>query len=114
MSIYTDMLAVLAGLAGDRIYPKAAPQECAHPFIVWRRDSSEPTVTVHGTTVATKSLFVFECWADTYLGALELSDQVRAAIEASSLESFMETNPGDEYEPQIDSYMEPVAIGFWH
>jgi hypothetical protein len=114
MSIQADIYTALSALASGRVYPQAAPAECEMPFIVWRRVSSDPTVTIHGQLLTTRSIFVFECWSDTYLAAINLADQVRDAIAASALESFLEQNPGDEYEPQIDAFMEPVTIGFWH
>lgn len=115
MSIHSEIIAALASVAGGRVYTQAAPEDAGSPYVVFRRVSSEPITTIHGgAPLATKSVFAFECWAEDHVDAIDLADQVSAAIRASSLDSFFVDNPGDEYDPQTDSSMEPVTIGFWH
>ncbi len=114
MSLYEDFYEVIAGAVGGRVYPKAAPMDTPRPFITWRRLSSDPVVTIHGETLTTRSVFVFECWADNYLDALAVSEEVLDLIETSELDATNEPNAGDDYEPAIDVFMEPVTVGFWH
>lgn len=87
------------------------------PFVIYRRVSQEPIGTIHSSSIlATKSIFVFECYAETFAAALTLSESVRAAFLAASptLDVFPVPSSGEEYSPAIDAYMEPVELGFWH
>lgn len=114
MSIQSDIVTALSAVASGRVYPQAAPQDAAMPFVVYRRVASEPINTIHGTIAATKSTFVFECWAADYSSALTLSDALKAAVVASALDYTNEPSAADEYEPTADSFMDPVTYGFWH
>lgn len=117
MSIQSDIISALSAVASGRVYPQAAPQDAAMPFVIYRRVSQEPITTIHDSSVrATRSQFVFECYAETFAAALDLADTVRAAFLAASptLDVFPVPSSGEEYAPAIDAYMEPVELGFWH
>lgn len=120
MSIQSDIVTALTGVspslsAGTKVYPQFAPQDAALPFVVYRRLSQEPFGTIHGATpLATKSIFVFECYAATYQGALTLAEQVRGCIQSSSLDAYPSVSSGEEYAPMVDEFMEPVQFEFWH
>ena len=117
MSIQSDIISALSAVASGRVYPQAAPQDAAMPFVIYRRLSQEPLTTIHSASVvATRSTFVFECYAETYAEALSTAETVRAAFLAASptLDVYAVPSSGEEYAPAIDAYMEPVELGFWH
>ena len=120
MSIQSDIITALSIgsptiSAGTRVYPQFAPQDATLPFVVYRRLSQEPIGTIHNATpIATRSIFVFECYAATYNAALTLAAEVRSSIQSSSLEAYPSTASGEEYAPAVDEFMEPVQYEFWH
>lgn len=120
MSIQSDIVTVLTAVspslsAGTRVYPQFAPQDASLPFVVYRRLSQEPIGTIHNAIpAATKSVFLFECFAQTYQGALTLASEVRASIQGSALEAYPSVSAGEEYAPVVDEFMEPVQFEFWH
>lgn len=114
MSLQSSLVTVLSAIAGGRVYPQAAPQDAALPFVIYRRASREPTQCIDGTLAATRSVMVFECYATGFDAALTLAASVRAAIQASALTWTDDPGPGEDYEPVIDGYMEPVHYAFWH
>lgn len=120
MSIQSDIVSALSIgsptiSAGSRVHPQAVPQDADLPFVVYRRLSQEPVGTIHNAApVATKSVFVFECYAATYLEALSLADEVRSAITSSALEAYPIPTSGEEYAPAVDEFMEPVQYEIWH
>ena len=120
MSIQSDIVTALSIgspsiSAESRVYPQAAPQDADLPFVVYRRLSQEPIGTIHSAApAATRSVFVFECYAKTYAAALTLADQVRSAITSSALEAYPSASSGEEYIPAVDEFMEPVQYEFWH
>lgn len=120
MSIQSDIVAALSVgsptiSAESRVYPQFAPQDADLPFVVYRRLSQEPLGTIHNSApIATKSIFVFECYAATYRGALTLADEVRSAILSASLEAYPSASGGEDYAPAVDVFMEPVQYEFWH
>lgn len=113
MSLQSDIVTALAAVAGGRVYPQAAPAETAFPFVVYRIVSKEPLATLGGILEATRYTVVFDAWATTYASALSTADAVRTAIDASALNSFHASAPGEDYEPVVDAFVEPVHYGFW-
>lgn len=114
MSFNSELVAALSGVAGGRVFPHMADEGAAYPLVNYRILSKSPVVTVDGAIHATQYSVVFECWGRTYATALATADAVRAAIQASALNSYPTDEPGDDYEVQSDSYMEPVYFGFMH
>lgn len=116
MSIQSDIKTVLASVAGGRVYPEAAPDNAALPLVVYRKVSSEPLMTLQGYAGTTRFVFVFDCWARTYLEAMSIADSVRTAIEAAAALKPLTREPADpdDYEPAVDQFVEPVLYSFWH
>lgn len=114
MSLQTDLVAALSSVAGGEVYPQFVPVDVSLPFVVYRVASKDPLQTLSGGTVETNSIVEFDCYADSYSGAVTLAESVRTAIEASALTYYETTAPGDTYEQVVDAFMEPVFYGFWH
>jgi hypothetical protein len=114
MSLQSEIVTALAAVAGGKLYPQIAEQEATMPFVVYRITGKEPAQRLNGSAGLTRYTVLFESWAETYAAALALADQVRAAIEASSLTSFEEPASGEDYEPVTDAFVEPVVFGFWY
>lgn len=117
MSIQSDIVSALSSIATGKVYPQFAPESVDFPFVIYRRLTKEPFGTIHdGVVHATRSVFVFECYAKNYSEALSTADLVRAALTSSSpaLECYEVTTSGEEFSPAVDAYMEPVQFEFWH
>lgn len=114
MSFQADLMTALASVAGGRVYPQAAPENASYPLVNYRVLNKSPISTIDGVVHATDYQVVFECWAKTYASALSTADAVRAAVIASGLNYTPTEEPGEDYEPQVDSYMEPVYYVFMH
>jgi Protein of unknown function (DUF3168) len=115
MSIQTEIVTALSAVASGRVYPQVAPADAALPFVVYRVVSQNPLELMSGYSGSTQYTVVFESYATTYQGALTLSASVISAIEAATtLISYRDSSSGEEYEPSVDVFMEPVYFGFWH
>ena len=114
MSLQSDIVTALAGVAGGKVFPQFVNADQAPPFVVYRIATKDPLQTLDGTIHQRNSVAVFECYDESYAAALVLADAVRSAITASSLTQYEDTAPGEDYEPQVDLFMEPVYLGFWH
>ena len=114
MSLQSDIVTALASVASGNVYPQFVPADIDPPFVVYRILSKDPLTTLSAGTVETNSVVEFDCYADTYSAALTLAGNVRTAITGSGLTYYESTAPGENYEPDVDIYMEPVFYGFWH
>ncbi len=118
MSIQSDIITALSGVAGDRIYPEAAPQDITLPMVIYVRNKRDPLMTLLGATGDVNSDVIFECYAKSKAEALVLADDVRSAIDAaktSTLQIQYEMPVTTEnYTPETMEYMEPVGFSFWH
>ena len=85
MSVETELFTVLDNHAGltalitSRIYPLVAEEDATLPLVVYRRTGD----TVHramSDDAAVRSLFRFDCWADSYSGAKAVAVQVHDAL----------------------------------
>lgn len=107
-------MVALTTVAGGRVYPQVAPENATYPLVNYRVLNKSPIATIDGVVHATDYQVVFECWGKTYASALSTADSVRVAIRASTLNYSPIDEPGEDYEPQVDSYMEPVYFEFLH
>lgn len=115
MSVQSDLVTALSGVAGGRVGPWVESAGVTRPFVVYVPISSEPTRTLDGTLVAEQSTFDLLCVADTYAAALTLRDQVRTAVlAAAALSAVEEAFSGSEYEFAVDVYVEGARFTFWH
>lgn len=117
MSIHTDIVSALSGIASGNLYPQFVPEKIDFPFVVYRRLSKEPFGTIHdGVVHATRSVFVFECYSRDMDEAISIAALVRTALTSSSptLECYEVTTSGEDFEPAVDAFMEPVQFEFWH
>lgn len=110
MTVKSDVITALVGIT---VYPGAAPQDAAKPFVVYKVAPNVPVTTIHGTTPITGHEFTFECWAASALAAETLAASVRAAIDSSTLVAERIPAPEDGYDPEVDEYVEPVAYRIW-
>lgn len=66
---------------GPRLYPQAAPQDAALPYVVFDVSHTVPFTNVKGQPVGPRqSLFRFECFAAKGRDAKELAAAVEAAL----------------------------------
>lgn len=114
MSLQSDLVTTLAGVADGHVYPHIAPEGSAYPLVNYRILNKQPVASISGVVYATQYDVVFECWGTTYAAALSTAESVRTAIEGSALDFYSIAEPGDEYDPPSDAFMEPVYFGFLH
>ena len=114
MSLQSDIVTALAAVASGKVYPQFVPADVDPPFVVYRVISKDPLSTLSGGVVETNSVVEFDCFADSYSAALTLAGSVRTAITSSGMTYYESTAPGENYEPEVDVFMEPVFYGFWH
>ena len=113
MTVREDVVAALAGVAGDRVYPQVAPADAPLPFVVYRVLNEEPYGTLSGSVATTRYSFAFDCYADSLKGAEQLASDVETALEGSTLIAVRESSPGDEYEYPSDVFVESVYYSVW-
>lgn len=114
MSLQSDLKTLLSSVTEGKFYAQAAPEDIKAPFIVYRILNKEPLQTMEGDVEQTRYSVVFECYAAKYADATDLAEQVATIIEESSLISFRDSSPGEEYILDVDEFMEPVYVGIWH
>ena len=114
MSLQSDIVTALSAVAGGQVFPQYANADLEPPFVIYRINSKDTLQTLDGTIHDRNWSVVFGCYSDRYSDAITLADSVRAAITASGLTHYEESSPGEDYEPEVDLFMEPVYFGFWH
>lgn len=116
MTIETSIVTALSSVVSGKVYPKAAPQDTAMPFVIYKRTSYEPIMQLTGPEGTAKSVYVFESWGATQSSAGTTRAAVEAAINAAyaTLGGYAE-DPGESaFDPENDAHMEPCAFSFWH
>lgn len=79
VGIYAFMSATLS--VGPQVYPSRLAQGAVMPALVFRIIPSEgPIYTHEGDEGVDRARVQFDCWADTYEGAVVLHDELRAAV----------------------------------
>jgi hypothetical protein len=118
MSLQSDLVTALAGVAGGQVYPDAVPADIDKPYVVYRVKNESPLSRLNGTVDLIKFSVDFLCFENTYNESLTLAGAVRAAINAitptATFMFFPTTSSGEDYVVPVDDYMVPVSFGFWH
>lgn len=111
-----DVVGVTSLVGSDGAFPDAAPQDKALPLIVWKRTKFDQVMTLVGPASTANSIYVFECWASTKSAAMALGAAVATAIEGASAikNKYRMAYEGEEYEPVLDQFCEPIQYSFWH
>ncbi len=73
-------ISAVSVLVADRIYPVAAPQTSAQPFVTYRRVPGEVIYTHEGESKIQKAFFQISAVADTYEMVIELAAAIRAGL----------------------------------
>lgn len=100
MSIYVQILGVLADLAGGRVFPLVADEGVETPYIVVQRVGGSPINFLTGEAPDRQSnRFQVSVWAKSALEAEEVGKQVEAAIRAAvALQPEVVTGAVDDYD----------------
>jgi hypothetical protein len=98
-SIYT----AIKTLASGRVYPIVLPDTATLPAIIYQRISSVPVTSLDGDTGLDSVRIQISVWSTTYKEAKELSETVRATLNASALKIVTE-NDTDDYEPETKRF----------
>lgn len=70
----------VSALIVDRVYPVAAPQTSAQPFLTYRRVSGVVLYTHEGESSVQKAYFQISAVAETYAAVITLAAAVRAGL----------------------------------
>jgi len=73
-------IAAVAALIVERVFPVAAPQGGATPFVTYRRVPGEALYTHSGESSVQKAFFQIAAVAETYEGALDLALAIREGL----------------------------------
>ena len=114
MSLQSDIVTALATVASGNVYPQFVPADIDFPFVVYRIVNKDPLITLSGGTVELNTIVEFDCYDESYSGALTLAESVKTAIGLTTMTYYETSSPGEDYEPIVDVFMEPVFYGFWH
>ncbi len=81
-ALATEIKSILAvtALVADRIYPVAAPQTSAQPFVTYRRVPGEVMYTQDGESKTQKAFFQIAAVADKYEVVIELAAAIRSGL----------------------------------
>lgn len=111
MTIESDVVTALAGVAGGRIYPIVAPEKAAKPFVVYKAQV-EPITLLNGSVIGHKTILVFEAWGKNYADAVTTCAAIQPALIAAGIYGIPVEPPEDGYDPQVDEYVRPLALSF--
>ncbi|MEE9401256.1 MAG: DUF3168 domain-containing protein [Dehalococcoidia bacterium] len=118
MSVETDVVARLEAavpLVVNRIYPLLLPQVPTLPAVVYLRVSGMREQSHDGDSALQHPRFQFSCWAETYLEALAVAEEVRIALQGLTTAGVgIYENAHDLYDTDTGWYHVPVDITIWH
>lgn len=117
MTFKADFAAVLGASAvtaivGQKIFPGAAKQGTAAPYVVWRRNGGDPQATL-SATAASRARLKYEmlvgCYAETYDQAADLADAVFDALAAGATTlRIIPRPPADGFDPETKLFASVV------
>lgn len=70
----------VAAMIADRVWPVAAPQTSAKPFVTYRRVPGEVMYTHEGESKIQKAYFQIAAVADSYETVIKLAEDIRSGL----------------------------------
>ena len=127
MSLGPSIFGYLDGAtsAGSRVYPLALPQGATRPAITWQLVGGEGPLVTHadvrdGGVARPRSERVrvqFDCWADTWLAADRLADELLALVHGFRgtwgdvpIGSALKETDLDDRDPDLGLYRRIVDV----
>lgn len=109
----------LTALVGDRVYPVTAPQTVQAPFCVFFKVSDARIYSHQGFSGLERVRVQISCYAETYLEAKQVAEQVTAAMEAwlaanVKVQASFQENELDMYDSETGLYHVPVDFFIWY
>lgn len=111
-------------LISTRLYYVRAPQNVTKPYVVFFKVSAPREYSHNGVSGLAQSRFQFSCFATTYYVAKQITEAIRAAIEAFSgtmggdggagVGSCFCVNESDMYEDDTQLFHVAVDYLIWH
>lgn len=96
----------ITAVVGDRIRPLWFPGNGTFPAIVFRRINAGHNPVLEGGDNLPGPHFEITCWADTYGGAVDLNEIVRAALEDQGASDGSVTWGDDDVEVLSVTYID--------
>lgn len=115
MTIETDIFDAIKTLAANRVYPDAAPELVARPYVVYQQVGGKPVNFLDPTVPSKKNgNFQISVWADTRMAAAALSRQIEDALRVvPALQATVLTAPVAIYEPETKLHGTHQRFSFW-
>ena len=114
-------LAANVALCGGRVWPMKLPQKPTLPAITYRKISGPRIQTHDGASGLAHPRIQISCWAETYLAAKQLAEEVRqdldgfsGAMGATHVGSMFLSNETDLYDPETGRWHIPVDFILFH
>jgi len=120
VAIESDIFTALSGYGGlsalvvSRIYPIKAPQKPTYPMIVYRRISNNELNALDGSAGLANSRFQFSVYANTYISASSVSDQIKLAMAASTITSLQISRIDLDFDDSSENYSIAIDFSVWH
>ncbi len=112
MSIESDLATAIknipsvSALVADRVWPVAAPQTSAQPFVTYRRVPGDVLYTHDGESRVQKAYFQIAAVAVTYEGTIELAETVCAGLSGRHGENvFIFRSPEDTWNQETGLFV---------
>lgn len=107
----------VAALVVDRIYPVVAPQTTPAPFVTYRRVPGEALYTHSGESSTQKAHFQIAAVAETYEGALDLTQKIRTGLSgkrglgdgSTMMNGIFFTDPEDSWNQETGLFVRTQA-----
>lgn len=111
----------LSALIERRVYPGRLPDPPTLPAVVYTRVSTVGTSAMDGPLADVEARFQIDVWSERYLEAIEVADQVRAAMlgytgdmGTRSVAIPRMSNQQDSYEEETGLYRVMTEFIIWH
>lgn len=115
MTIEADLFTLLSSGtdAGSRVYPLVAPDSPVKPYLVYQRIFGNSENLMRGQAGIINTRFQIDCYADTFLAARVLFNQVDTKFSGWAIQNVSISNL-DLYEQDVKLYRVTADYSVWH
>lgn len=94
--------AALTAKVGTRIRPQMADENDASPYVVFEESGADPANGLDGHHHRTLARVQISAWAETFQAALEVSDEIRNAMQTANTNQTLKNTWEDRRDESFD------------
>jgi hypothetical protein len=112
-TIQEQFKTLMAGVAGDRVYPRGSVDTPVAPYVTYFRVSGVEENILYGSSGLTNTRLQIDVFSSTYAEAQSLASTIKTALKGWAVQNVI-NGEQDLYEDDTKLHRVLIDVSIWH